>query len=354
MYKLKISSSLKPYGLEFTNNYNKDLKKLYSKGDLILIDSIIFLTYGLPKFINKLAIIIIKTDESKKEYLYIAKIISDILKKDFSKKNKIICIGGGILQDICSFISLILFRGFDWVFFPTTLLSQADSCIGGKVSINFNKYKNQIGNYYPPNWIYIDMNFLLTLKKNQFYSGIGEIMHFYLLSSRRDFLMIKNNLDLLLNRDKKTMLRIISRCLEIKKKYIESDEFDNGIRNLLNYGHTFGHALESVTNYKIPHGIAVAHGMNIANFISYEYGYLSKKNFNNMQNILSKIYSFKYPKKFDQNKFQKFLLKDKKTLKGVLSIILSKRLGKVFIKKQKLDRNFIKILNKYFYIYFNF
>ena len=88
------------------------------------------------------------------------------------------------------------------------------------------------------------------------------------------FLMIKNNLDLLLNRDKKTMVKIISRCLEIKKRFIEIDEFDKGIRNLLNYGHTFGHAIESVTNYKIPHGIAVAHGMNIANFISYEYGYL--------------------------------------------------------------------------------
>ena len=86
MYKIKINSLLKPYGLEFTNSYRKDLKKLYSKGDLILIDSVIFLTYGLPNFINKLAIIIIKTDESKKEYLYIANIISDILKKDFSKK----------------------------------------------------------------------------------------------------------------------------------------------------------------------------------------------------------------------------------------------------------------------------
>ena len=354
MYKLKISSSLKPYGLEFTNNYSKDLKKLYSKGDLILIDSIIFLTYGVPKFINKLAIIIIKTDESKKEYLYIAKIISDILKKDFSKKNKIICIGGGVLQDICSFISLILFRGFDWVFFPTTLLSQADSCIGGKISINFNKYKNQIGNYYPPNWIYIDMNFLSTLKKNQFYSGVGEIIHFYLVSSRRDFLMIKNNLDLLLNRDKKIILKIISRCLEIKKRFIERDEFDNGVRNLLNYGHTFGHALESITNYKIPHGIAVAHGMNIANYISYEYGYLSKTDFGNMNKILSKIYSFQYPKKFDQNEFQKYLLKDKKTIKGKIGIILSKKIGKVFVKKQKLDNNFIKILNKYFSIYFNF
>ena len=127
-----------------------------------------------------------------------------------------------------------------------------------------------------------------------------------------------------------------------------------GIRNLLNYGHTFGHAIESVTNYKIPHGIAVAHGMNIANFISYEYGYLSNNNFNDMQSLLSIIYSYKYPKKFNQNKFIKFLLKDKKTNKNELNIILSKKLGKMFVKKQKLDRRFIKTINKYFCIYFNF
>ena len=164
----------------------------------------------------------------KKNTYTLYKIISNILKKKFSKKNKIICIGGGILQDICSFISLILFRGVEWIFFPTTLLSQADSCIGGKISINFNEYKNQIGNYNPPNWIYVDMNFLSTLNKYQFYSGIGEIMHFYFVSGKKDFLMMRKNFNLLLNRDKKTLFKIISRCLEIKKRFIEIDEFDKG------------------------------------------------------------------------------------------------------------------------------
>ena len=354
MHKLRINSSIRPYGLEITYNFKENLKKVYSKGDLLLIDSAIYNKYTLPKIIDKYYIIKIKPNESKKEYLYITNIISNLLKKEFSKKNKIICIGGGILQDITSFISSILFRGVNWYFFPTTLLAQADSCIGGKISINFKNYKNQIGNYYPPNYIYIDLNFLTTLNKDQIYSGVGEIMHYYLVSNKKDFLMIKKNLDLLLSGDLKTLSKTIIRSLEIKKKFIEKDEFDKNYRLLLNYGHTFGHALESITNFNLPHGIAVAHGMNMANYFSYKYGYLSKNKFEDMESMLSKVYCFTLPKKFKQKNYENILLKDKKSINGTLRLVLSKNPGKMFLKKIKLNNQFKKILKDYFIKYYNF
>ena len=166
-----------------------------------------------------------------------------------------------------------MYRGVDWIFFPTTLLAQGDSCIGSKTSINFGKFKNQVGGFYPPVNIYIDLAFLATLKDIDIKSGLGEMCHYYIVAGEEDFMRYKREYDFALS-DKNVLAGIIARSLEIKKGYIEIDEFDQKERQVFNYGHSFGHAIESLTDYRIPHGIAVSYGMDMANFISVKLDYI--------------------------------------------------------------------------------
>jgi 3-dehydroquinate synthase len=351
VFSIKIKSKIHSYNVEEINNFYKKLDKVYIDNDIILIDHKVFNLYFKNQQ-NLNNYIIITSSEKNKEYLSISKIINHIIKKKFTKNNKIIAIGGGITQDIASFVSFILFRGVDWIFFPTTLLAQADSCIGGKVSINFKNFKNQLGFFNPPQSIFIDLFFLKTLSKKDIYSGIGEMMHYFLVSSKKDHNFYKNNIDEILKINKNKLKQTIFKTLIIKKKYIELDEFDKKIRLLLNYGHTFGHALESVSNYSIPHGIAVSHGMNISNYISYKYKYLNKNEFYIIENTIIKVANFAKPNNINIKKYKAALLKDKKTLNNTLRIILSKGPGKMFIKKQTYTKKFEEILKNYFKIYF--
>lgn len=328
---MEVKSSLRNYKVNFIENLYDSIISIYNPNDVIFVDKNVTLPV-LPKDFN---IVKLSISESTKSFENIPNII-DNLPIGFNKTNKLIAIGGGITQDIVSFVSSILFRGVDWVFFPTTLLAQGDSCIGGKTSINYKNSKNQLGGFYPPQQIFINPNFIKTLPLKDVTSGLGEMLHFYLTSSRKDykyFLDNKSQLDLL-----------IKRCLEIKKHFIEIDEFDRGERLLLNYGHTFGHAIEGATQYNIPHGIAVSLGMDIANFISWKLGYLSGKDYLDIKEILKEIYrDNKVP---TPTKMVPFLKKDKKNTTDQLTCVLTQGPGKMFL--HQLDYNIVlKYINEY-------
>jgi len=160
---MEIKSNIHNYYVEFGSI--KDLK--LNNGDFIIIDSFVdgILENLFNSKENKFSKYVINSTENDKEYSEISIVIDNIIKSGFKKNNKIIAIGGGVVQDIAGFISSIIFRGVKWVFYPTTLLSQGDSCIGGKTSINFKDLKNQLGNFYPPNEIVIDTNFIKTLPR---------------------------------------------------------------------------------------------------------------------------------------------------------------------------------------------
>lgn len=314
---MKIKSNIKDYNVEFSDNFTLSLHEMYNEGDIIIIDK------NVSQVLNKESLPYIEIDasENTKSFKYLPTILDQIFIKGFKKNNKLISIGGGITQDIVSFISSILFRGVDWVFFPTTLLAQGDSCIGGKTSINYKKYKNQLGNFNPPNTVIICNEFLKTLSKPDIKSGLGEMLHFYLVSSKSDFEFFKKNIN--------NIKVLIKRCLEIKKLFIEIDEFDKKERLILNYGHTFGHAIESSNKYSSPHGISVSLGMDIANFISYQKEYISKEEFNEMHDTLKDIYQdLKLP---NINNIVKALKKDKKNTNSNLKCILTKGIGNMFL-----------------------
>ena len=349
---INVKSNLSNYTVLFTKNFEVQLYKDTDKNDLFIIDKKIYKLYKLNSILKQKNIILVSANEKSKSFHYLGSIIKKINKISFTRSNKIIAIGGGITQDISSFISSILFRGVKWYFYPTSYLAQCDSCIGGKTSINFEKNKNQIGNFYPPVKIIIDNIFLKSLGDKELRSGIGEMAHYYFVSSQKDYVFFTKNFRKALNRNFKIAKKLIYRTLEIKKHYIEIDEFDKNERLILNYGHSFGHALEAATNYKIPHGIAVAHGMNMANFVSLNFKYIRNDDFSKMQNVLKEIWGNYLPIGVKSKNFIDLLRKDKKNNNKNLRLILTEGIGKMKIKEVKVTPRFKKIVEDYINHYF--
>lgn len=218
---------------------------------------------------------ILKISENEKKLETVMAILDELIKKNVKKNLKIVAVGGGITQDIVGHLASILYRGVKWDFWATTLLAQADSCIGGKTSLNYKNFKNLIGTFYPPDEIIIDVKFNQTLKDYDYLSGAGEIAKLHIIGGRKSTDSFMSMIQGLLSRDQGTLNKAIFDSLMIKKDYIEEDEFDSGRRNYLNYGHCFGHAIESASDFAIPHGLAVVIGMMLANYVANKRGILS-------------------------------------------------------------------------------
>ena len=212
-----------------------------------------------------------------------------------------------------------------WEFYPSTLLAQCDSCIGSKSSINYESYKNLIGTFLPPS-IYIYNGFLDSLHEKDIKSGIGEMCHYFLIND--DYLIydLFEKYDTIFN-ERKNLIPFIKNSLTIKKRMIEIDEYDKNERHIFNYGHTFGHAIEAITSYSIPHGQAVTVGINIANYISYKKRFLELKEFEKIYNALKvNLPSFKLNETNIDN-YLMALSKDKKNKKNLLGCILKNKDG---------------------------
>ncbi len=348
-YNFEVKSNIHNYNVSFINDTKSSLLKEIREGDFIIIDNKIKKLFNneLKEIINKNNNISIDSNESQKSYQKVEPIIERLIENGFRKNHRLIAIGGGITQDCTAFMASVLYRGVSWVFYPTSLLAQADSCIGSKTSINFLRYKNLIGGFYPPNKILINPNFLDTLEFKELKSGLGEMLHYFIVSGKNDFLFFKKNYQDALN-NKNILSKLISRSLEIKKKYIEIDEFDKNERQVFNYGHSFGHAIESITNYKIPHGIAVSYGMDISNFISVKFGLIDKKIRSEIREVLEKIWEGYTIKEIDIDIFIETISKDKKNIGKKLGLILNAGYGKIFKKLVDNDLNFRSWIKDYF------
>ena len=259
----------------------------------------------------------------------------------------LVAVGGGIIEDIAAFIAAVLFRGMPWRFYPTTLLAQADSCIGSKSSINVGAYKNQVGTFTPPQSIHVSTEVLETLTDADFRSGIGEMIKVHLIAGEEDFEKIKRDYPEL-KRDKQVLMNAIRRSLEIKKGLIEKDEFDQKERLILNYGHSFGHAIESATDYAVPHGIAITIGMEMANFVSRRLGLISEEIFQRTHALLAKNYRGFETVPVPEERFFAALTKDKKNVGKDVSLILMRGPGKVFQYHHPNDEPFRVLCREYF------
>lgn len=328
---LTVQSSKYPYTVHFEADFSAVLTKQIVTGDVIVVDANVLKFYErqLSPILKDMPHVVITPSESQKSYQGVEPFISRLLETGFRKNNRLIAIGGGITQDITAFSASILFRGVDWIFYPTTLLAQCDSCIGSKTSINFGEYKNQIGGFYPPKEIIIDLRFLDTLSPLDFRSGMGEMLHYYLISGEEDFERMLQEYDHAF-KNTKVLSDLIFHSLDFKRSYVEKDEFDQGPRNVFNYGHSFGHAIETLTNYQIPHGIAVSIGMDIANYLSLNLGYISQELYERMRSLLMKNWSDTQLPDIILGDFISVLKRDKKAIGSEIHVILTKGLGRMF------------------------
>ena len=343
----KIESKVKEYySVTFIDNLDLSLQNIASEDDIILIvDRIVFANFNedFRKLPLQTKVVLIDANEKNKTLNYTQIIIAELIKLNIRKDSKLIAIGGGITQDIVAFISSIIFRGIDWSFLPTTLLAQCDSCIGSKSSINFDSYKNLLGTFNPPSFIYIYKGFLDTLTESEIRSGIGEMLHYFFTDGIDLAQNVTDQINELIS-DRKKLEYFIKHSLIIKKKIIEIDEFDKSIRHIFNYGHTFGHALEAICNYAIPHGQAITLGMDLANYISLKLKFIDNNTFSSMHNILIKnMPDFKFT---ETNIFSYLnaLMKDKKNVGNKIGCILTKgpgKMEKVFINNDEFLRKFI-------------
>lgn len=220
-------------------------------------------------------VIVLPINEDRKNLETVQELYDHFVKLSAKRNLTLVSIGGGILQDITGFAASTIYRGINWIYIPTTLLAQADSCIGSKTSLNYRGYKNLIGTFFPPAQIHIYTPFLKTQAESDFYSGFGEVIKLHLMGGELNFRELVQHAPGILSRDPEVLLQSIRASLTVKLSYMAGDEFDTGRRNLLNYGHDFGHALESTSNFAVPHGQAVIFGMLAANFVARNRGLLS-------------------------------------------------------------------------------
>lgn len=325
MKDITIHSIFGDYKVVFDEQLTSVVPFFDQSNSVFLIDEKVFKLYpGMFQTIVPEKLILIRANERNKSYLSITKIYEKLTSFQAKRNLTIIGIGGGIVQDISGFIASTLYRGVKWIYVPTTLLAQADSCIGAKTSLNFGNYKNLIGTFYSPERIILSTNFLFTLSHKDFYSGMGEIIKLFLIDGDNSINYFKS----IPYRDEKHLRQhmndLLERSLLIKKRFIEEDEFDRGVRNILNFGHCIGHAIESVTSYKIPHGQAVMLGMIWANLVSEKLELLSNDKLKFIYNMYLKNFHTISKKllTFDSESIISAMKKDKKRIGEDLAIIL--------------------------------
>lgn len=239
---------------------NKTLAKIYKDKISSVFGKCKKLSYEL---------IILPDTEKIKSFKYVTKICKHVSLLDFKKQVFFLGIGGGVVGDLTGFVASIIKRGRPFVNMPTSLLAQIDSSIGGKTAIDLETGKNLIGSFWQPSLVWSDVAFLKTLPKEQIKEGLGEAIKYALTYDMKLFNYISANLDKVFEADEKVMTKIVHVCSNIKRKVVQSDEREEkGLRTILNFGHTIGHAIETVSNYDLSHGKAVSLGMVAALYLS--------------------------------------------------------------------------------------
>ena len=251
---LEIQSKISNYSIHFIENMNTIQTLIDQPNTITFIDSNVSRLY--PALYRE-ANIVVECTENVKTLDGTHSIFDNLIERKANIQTRLVVIGGGILQDLIGFCASTYCRGIQYDLVPTTLLSQADSCLGGKTSINVKGKKNILGTFYPPNNIYVCTEFLKTLSTLDYCSGLGEVYKFHILENRIDQFNIDGDIT-----------DMIYRGLLFKGDILSRDEFDKGERKYLNFGHTFGHALETTSQNNLPHGIAVILGSMIASRIA--------------------------------------------------------------------------------------
>jgi len=333
------------YEVNFNSSFNKIKKILKKKRTFLILDKNIYNYYNyiFKKFIKK-KIFLVKSVEINKTDKFSKKIIDFFLKNQVNKSDHIITIGGGIVQDITGYACSIYKRGIPWIYYPTTYLGMTDSCIGGKVGINYGNAKNLLALFSAPKKVIININFLKSLPQEDLVSGLGESLRLHITGGIFSLNEFHKNIQKALNRNYSVLLKIIKKSLQVKKLVVEEDEYELNIRRAMNFGHSFGHAFEILCKHKIPHGISIVIGMCVEIILGYIDKNISKETCDTIINsCISLLYNKKYYKILkttDLENINKILQNDKKVVGCKIFLALPKKIGVIkFIPKLLNEKN---------------
>ena len=289
--------------------------------------------------------IVISDGERFKTQGTLTSIYDQLLAKRADRGTTIVALGGGVVGDVAGYAAATYRRGVPLIQIPTTLLSQVDSSVGGKTAINHPAGKNMIGAFYQPQAVIVSLEMLESLPDREFHAGLAEVIKYGAIMDEAFFVWLEENVENLLRRDYDALGYAVERCCACKAKVVEGDETELGLRALLNFGHTFGHAIEAHNKYKgLSHGAAVTLGMVIAAKISFYEGYIRACQLDDMINLIESLGLNIDYSKYSYNDLKGYVLNDKKVSKGKLNLILINNKGKAF----KTDQYKINNLRKAF------
>ncbi len=289
---------------------------------------------------------ILKDGEKYKNMQSWQMIIDHLASKQFNRSDVLVSLGGGVIGDMTGFAAASWMRGIDYIQMPTTLLSQIDASVGGKTGINHSQGKNLIGAFHQPKAVIINIDSLNTLPEREFNAGIGEAIKYGGIDQLPFFYWLSQEVDAIKNKTPEILMQLISQCCQFKADIVEQDEKEQGVRALLNLGHTFGHAIETATNYHYLHGEAVGLGMVMAAELSAQMGYCEASIRKMLENLLQ---AFDLPIMLESNISANTLLRlmksDKKVINDEHRLILMKGLGGSFIAEGIKDTDILSALN---------
>ncbi len=327
-YDIVINQSYKDFGIEAC-------KVLRGKKILVVTDENVAPLYlqevqkELEKYYLVETLVIMAGEKIKSVQTYMQIIIA-LEKAKLTRNDAVVALGGGVVGDITGFAAATYLRGIDLIQAPTTLLADIDSSVGGKTGVNLDSGKNLLGAFYQPKLVYINTLALSTMKSEDWNSGIGEGIKYALLRGGEVLDILEKG------QIKQNISRFIELCVNIKKKIVEKDTFEKGERRLLNLGHTFGHAIEKLSHYKIPHGVAVVKGLVIAMNYSQKLG-LKDSDIDRVTDICRQ-YDINTDCPFDKKSMGEVILSDKKIeSSGVVNFVAVKAIGECITVKVKVE-----------------
>lgn len=339
MEKLYVNLGENSYNICFTDNFNELPREMEAinapEKVMIVTDSDVYGLYA--DAVNNVlkgagydsSIYTFPAGEENKGMDTILGICQACIENGLDRKSMIVALGGGVVGDMAGFAAAIFMRGIDFIQVPTTLLSQSDSSVGGKTGIDFMESKNILGAFHQPRLVYINVDTLKTLPEVQFVSGMGEVIKHGIIRDKEFFDFIKDNKELIKSLDSKTLIKMDMHNCKIKAEVVEKDEKENGLRAILNFGHTIGHAVESALNFTMTHGECVGLGMLASSRIALKRGLISDTEFRETEDIL-RDYGFKIKVDIpDADAVYTFMQKDKKKTMGKLKFVLPIKIGEV-------------------------
>ncbi len=274
-------------------------------------------------------LLIVKPGERSKSQKTRHYLENEIISLKLSRNSILIALGGGVVGDLTGFLASTVLRGIRYIQVPTTIIAQVDSSIGGKTGINTKHSKNLIGTFHQPTFVLIDTEFLETLPESEFKSGLGEILKSLLIGSTDGFELLEKNYKQVLNRSPKILNFLIQQSVKVKVDVVKKDPEEKGLRKILNFGHTVGHAIESLSNYKLKHGLAVAEGIIVESYLSFISNGLSEVNLFRIQYIVNALdIDSKMRRKFSFTDVYEKMQFDKKKFNDQITFSLISKIGK--------------------------